>query len=285
VEERAGISSLYRESELVPALEAVGFSLNESRAYTALLAESPATGYEVGVRAHIPRSAVYAVLRRLVRVGAARSIAGTPERFVPAPFKELQMLLRRRFEISEKALEEAVANSEFRPPPPAAFSVTGYQRVLEEAERIVRGAEARIVVSGWPREIAALATELGNAARRRVHAVVFSHAELPNLPGEVFSYGLSEAALERFWKHRLIVIADDRRTLIGATEKRPDDDAVISEIPAIADVATSQVALDITLLSQRKKLDVEKTMATMLGPRVGRLDTLMKQVTPKGRRK
>jgi sugar-specific transcriptional regulator TrmB len=70
---------------IVTALVALGFSLNESRAYSALLLESPATGYEVGVRAQIPRSAVYGVLRRLVKSGAARSIAGSPERFAPAP--------------------------------------------------------------------------------------------------------------------------------------------------------------------------------------------------------
>ena len=39
------------EPDVVPALVALGFSLNESRAYAALLQESPATGYEVGVRA------------------------------------------------------------------------------------------------------------------------------------------------------------------------------------------------------------------------------------------
>ena len=51
------------EPDVVPALVALGFSLNESRAYAALLQDSPATGYEVGVRAQIPRSAVYGVLR------------------------------------------------------------------------------------------------------------------------------------------------------------------------------------------------------------------------------
>jgi HTH-type transcriptional regulator, sugar sensing transcriptional regulator len=44
------------------------------------------------------------------------------------------------------------------------------------------------------------------------------------------------------------------------------------------------VALDITLLSQRQKLDVEATMARMLGPRVGRLDTLLSGAAPRARR-
>lgn len=270
------------EPDVVPALVALGFSLNESRAYAALLQESPATGYEVGVRAQIPRSAVYGVLRRLVKAGAARSIAGSPERFAPAPAEELLILLRKRFDASTEQLEEAIRRLDVTPEVPDAFSVRGYQRILEEAERIVRGAQQRVVVSGWPREIEQMTTELKRAAKRRVYVVVFSHAELPALPGEVFSYGLAEKDLEEFWKHRLVVVADDRRSLIGATEMADTDNAVISETPAIAEIATSQVALDITLLSQRTQRDVEGVMAKMLGSRVGRLDTLLSKKDSSG---
>ena len=260
---------------LVTALVALGFSLNESRAYGALLEESPATGYEVGVRAQVPRSAVYGVLRRLVKAGAARSIAGSPERFAPAPAEELLALMRKRFDTSTLALEIAMREIDSTPAPPDAFSVHGYDRILEEAERIIHGAKARLVVSGWPREMIHLAAELRRAAKRRVYVVVFSHAELPKLPGAVFSYGLKEAALEAFWKHRLLLVADDQRTLIGATEKLESDTAVVSETSPIAEVAASQVALDITLLAQRKGRDARAVLAKMLGPRVGRLDSLL----------
>ena len=263
------------EPDVVSALVALGFSLNESRAYRALLLESPATGYEVGVRAQIPRSAVYGVLRRLVAVGAARAIAGTPERFAAAPAQEVLTLLRKRFDGQANALEEAIHELDATPPAPDAYSVRGYERVLEEADRLIAGAQERLVVSGWPREIERVAPELKKAAKRRVYVVVFSHAELPKLPGEIFSYGLDEHALEDFWRHRLIVVADDLRTLIAATETTDKDDGVVSETPAIAEVATTQVALDITLLAQRQKRDVQHVMAKMLGHRVGRLDTLL----------
>jgi HTH-type transcriptional regulator, sugar sensing transcriptional regulator len=272
------------EPDVVSALVAVGFSLNESRAYRALLMESPATGYEVGVRAQVPRSAVYGVLRRLVSVGAARAIAGTPERFAASPPEELLGLLRKRFDGQASALQEAIRDFDVTPPSPDAFSVRGYERILEEAERLIGGAEDRLVVGGWPREIRRLAPELKRAAKRRVYVVSFSHAEMPKLPGEVFSYGLEEAALETFWKHRLVVVADDRRTLIAATEATDKDDGVVSETPAIAEVATSQVALDITLLAQRQKRDVQHVMARMLGHRVGRLDTLLGSRSPTGTR-
>jgi sugar-specific transcriptional regulator TrmB len=184
-------------------------------------------------------------------------------------------LLRKRFDGQAGALEEAILELDATPAAPDAFSVRGYARVLEEAERLIAGAEDRLVISGWPREVERLVPELKKAAKRRVYVVTFSHAELPKLPGEVFSYALDQAALESFWRHRLIVVADDARTLIAATEGTEKDDGVVSETPAIAEVATSQVALDITLLAQRQKRDVQHVMARMLGHRVGRLDTLL----------
>jgi sugar-specific transcriptional regulator TrmB len=262
---------------VVTALEALGFSLNESRAYVALLQESPATGYEVGVRAQIPRSAVYGVLRRLVKAGAARAIAGSPERFAAAPPQEVLALLRRRFDVSAASLEQAVRTLDATPQAPDAFSVRGYDRILEEAERLARTAESKLVVSGWAREIKHLLPELRRAQKRIGLLVVFSHSALPKMPGEVFSYGAEEAALEAFWKHRLIVVADDRATLIGATDQKESDSAVLTETPAIAEVATSQISLDITLLCQRTGRDARAVLARMLGDRIGRLDTVLGQ--------
>jgi sugar-specific transcriptional regulator TrmB len=263
------------ELDVVDALVALGFSLNESRAYKALLLVSPATGYEVGVRAHVPRSAVYGVLGRLVAVGAARAIAGRPQRFAATPASHVLALLRKRFDGHATALESSLRELDTSPPVPDAFSVRGYGRVLEEAERLVVGAKERLVMSGWPREIDRLVPELRRAEKRRVYMVTFSHAALPKLPGESFSYGLEQGALEQFWKHRLIVVADDILTLIAGVEGTDGDEGVVSETPAIAEVATSQVALDITLLAQRQRRNVRHVMTRMLGHRVGRLDSLL----------
>jgi len=267
------------EPEIVSALVELGFSLNESRAYRSLLMDSPATGYEVAARAKIPRSAVYGVLRRLVAAGVARSIAGSPERFVPAPAEELLAVMRKRFDANLDSFDKAVRELDTTPPVPDAYSVRGYNRILEEAERLVAAATSRLVISGWPREITHLLPELKNASKRGVFLVVFSHAALPTMPGQVFSYGLDESRLESFWKHRLVVISDDGRTLVGATEQSDRDNAVVSEISPIAEVATSQIALDITLLSQRTGRDVQAVMEKMLGERVGSLDELLASST------
>ncbi len=263
-------------SDVVNALVSLGFNLNEGRAYAALLRLGRSTGYEVSQRAGVPRSAVYAVLRRLVEQGAARSIAGNPERFIAIPPDSLLDLMRKRFDASGKSLNEAIRRMNVAPAVPDAFSVTGYDRVMEEASRISGSAKRTLVVSGWPRELDKLRVELSDADARGAYVVIFSHAVLPaTLGGHHFSYSLPEERLEEFWEHRLVLVADDARTLIGATEQADGDSAVLSEAPAIAEFAVGQVALDITLLADRNHVDVSEVMATILGDRVGRLGQLL----------
>ncbi len=263
--------------DVVQALVTLGYSLNEGRAYAALLQGGASTGYEVSQKAGVPRSAVYGALRRLVSSGAARSVSGSPERFVAAPVDSVVDLLRQRFDASADRLSTAIRSLDVEDAAPDAFSVHGYDRVLEEANRLIRGAERQVVLSGWPREFAHLLDALDEAvSRSRVKAYVFGHAAPPeHMPGVHFSHGLPEAALEAFWKHRLVLVVDDERTLVGSTERSPSDTAVISQTPAIAELATSQITLDITLLAQRYGHDLGDLLSEILGDRIGSLDPLL----------
>lgn len=264
------------EPDVVQSLEALGFNLNEGRAYASLLARGASTGYEVAQHAGIPRSAVYAVLRKLVAQGAARRTAGPPERFSATPPQVVLSQLKKRFDASADALREAVTRLEVASNVPDVYGVEGYERILEEALTLVQGAKKTLVVSGWPREIERLASEIGKAESRGVFVVVFSHGALaPSVAGTRFSYGVSERDLESFWQHRLVVVVDDTRCLLGATERHVSDRAVVSSTAAIAEITVSQVALDVTLLAQRHGRDVGGVLAKMLGDRIGRLDSLL----------
>ena len=269
------------QQDVVQALVALGYSLNEGRAYSALLRSGPSTGYEVSQQANVPRSAVYGALRRLVASGAARSLAGSPERFVAAPADSVIDLLRQRFDASADRLATAIRNLDVEDAAPDAFSVHGYMRVLEEANRMIRSAEHRVVMSGWPREFEHINDALEDVvSRAKVKAYIFSHAAPPDhMPGVHFSHGLPQAALESFWRHRLVLVVDDRRTLIGSTERSASDNAVITQTSAIAELATSQITLDITLLAQRHHHDLGDVLSEILGDRIGSLDPLLKQGT------
>jgi HTH-type transcriptional regulator, sugar sensing transcriptional regulator len=61
--------------DLMVALTALGFTEYEAKVYLALLREHPATGYQLGKQAGIPRPMVYEALGRLHARGAALKTA------------------------------------------------------------------------------------------------------------------------------------------------------------------------------------------------------------------
>jgi HTH-type transcriptional regulator, sugar sensing transcriptional regulator len=260
--------------DILDSLEALGFSTNEARAYRGLLVESPATGYEIAQRAGIPRSAIYAVLKRLEDGGLVARVEETPARYAPLPPSDLLGVLRRRFDGSLKNLDEAVRRMKPPPPPVDLWNVSGYAEVIDRAESLIQIAREYVFISMWKREADRLQPALEAAAKRKVKVTAFSFCALPGIPGRVYSYGLDEKDLEAFWKHKVILVVDHARTLMGGCE--PDkSEAVVTGHPAINEVALNNIALDITLLSQRKKVDATESMIEMLGDRLGSLDPLV----------
>ena len=261
--------------DILDSLSELGFSTNEARAYRGLLVESPATGYEIAQRAGIPRSAIYAVLKRLEDHGLVARVEETPARYAPLPPADLMGVLRRRFDGSLKSLDESIRKMRPPPPPVDLWNVTGYDEVMDRAEGMIQSAEKSVFVSMWRREADRLRPAFEGAARKKVKSIAFSFCALEGIPGRLYSYGLDEKDLEAFWKHKLILVVDHGRTLMGSTEPDGKSEAVATGHPAIIEVALNNIALDITLLSQRKKVDATESMIEMLGDRLGSLDPLV----------
>ena len=64
--------------ELVNTLQDMGLSMNEAKAYQALLRHGPANGYEISKRSGITRSVIYGVLDRLADKGYALAVDSDP---------------------------------------------------------------------------------------------------------------------------------------------------------------------------------------------------------------
>jgi len=65
-------------------LQQIGLNKYEAEAYTALLAEGPLTGYELGKRSAVPLSRSYEILERLTQKGLALVQPADPPRYTAA---------------------------------------------------------------------------------------------------------------------------------------------------------------------------------------------------------
>jgi len=79
----AKIATALAPRDLRAALQELGFTDYEARAYLALAGASPATAYEVAKLAGLPRANVYSVLRTLELRGAIQQVAQDPVRYAP----------------------------------------------------------------------------------------------------------------------------------------------------------------------------------------------------------
>lgn len=257
------------EEQVVVAMRQLGFTVNDGRVYVALLKHQPATGYELAARSGVPRSAIYTILRRLQGLGLVNSIQDKPARYLPLAPERLLALLEARFGRHRKQLQGALEQIADRAADASTWTVQGYAAMLEQAERLVASARTSVFASLWGREAKALEAALTEARHRGVDVVLFSFTPVDETLGRVLSYGLSEQDLGAHWQHRIILIADLRRLLVGGAEETEENRAVVTDEPALVEMAVSNLVLDITLLGERtgqKTADVVSRLTARMAP-------------------
>ena len=266
---QAEVCSVTDVAEAVSALVAVGLTPTEAKLYLALLQAHPATGYELANRAGVPRSAVYAALRRLTELGAVTPVSRSPVRYVPRRHEDFLRILRDRsvrlVEEAKRALDRLVN----RPEEPETWALQGYEEILAEARRLVSEAVECVHASLWAREARALQPDLVAAVERGAEVVLFSFTALPEeLSGAsdrllVYSYRIPEGELEEHWQHKIVLVVDGKRALLGSTEQSPGARAVVTDEPAIVEVASSNIVLDVTLWGNKLRRDTSRAVAAL----------------------
>jgi len=264
------------EEQVVAAMRQLGFTATDAKAYLALLKQHPATGYELAAHSGVPRSAVYNVLGRLQALGLINAVQDKPARYVPLPPARLFELLQTRFARNLDALREGLERLADRPDDRMTWTVQGYDAMLEQAAQLVCAARSKLVASLWGREAEAIAKDLRRAEGRGVDVTLFSFTPLPEV-GRRFSYGIDPEALAAHWEHRILLIADGQRLLVGAAETTADNRAVVTDEPSLIEMARNNLILDLTLYGERLGEDVSGVVAE-LSRRFAPVEELLGQV-------
>lgn len=237
--------------EIQSFLVKFGFTNNAAKAYTALLKNSPSTGYEISSQTDIPRSAIYNVLNRLVSQGYANSVGDSPKKYIPLQPPALIDLLNQSHNEKLDGLEEAIRNIEIDDQTFDFWHLHGYRNIILKAKELVKNAKKKIVISGWKREIVEIKKELISAKKRGIENTIFSFTSIDKSLGKIVSYELNEDDLRKIWTPKIIMIVDNQHTIMGSTKKTDDCKAILTKNTAINEIATNHIILDITLAGRR----------------------------------
>ena len=104
--------------------------------------------------------------------------------------------------------------------------------------------------------------------------IAFSFTTLPPLKAQCLSYGLREEDLAPHWDHKLVLISDQTRGLIGTVADSEDARAVETDEAAVLDMAINNLVLDVTLFGERVGEDTSQVVSA-LANRFAPIDELL----------
>ncbi|MDY0004165.1 MAG: hypothetical protein RBU30_22895, partial [Polyangia bacterium] len=139
---------------------------------------------------------------------------------------------------------------------------------------LVASARESVFASLWAREAKALAESFKEALTRGLDLVIFSFTPVPEELGRVLTYGFPEGELGAHWPHRIILVADLKRLVVGGAEETEENRSVVTDEPALVEMAVSNLVLDITLLGERTGQDTADVVSR-LTERMAPVDELL----------
>jgi sugar-specific transcriptional regulator TrmB len=201
---------------LSQALGELGFSPYEARAYVALVARSPANGYEVAKTAAIPTSKIYETLKRLEQRGAARRYSASPVRYAATPPADVLAALRNRFSKAADSAEQAFKSMSSTADPELTWVMEGAANIANTLRQVVDRTRTSLYAALWESELEELAPALRDAYARGVEVRLASYGAMPaGLAGyDLTLCGIS--AEERLSGRRLCALVGDARESVTA---------------------------------------------------------------------
>lgn len=219
-------------SSAAASLEKLGLSSYEARAYLALLAHGPTSGYRLSKLSGIPRSKIYETLERLIDRGVVLSSRGEPAEYAAIAGEELVARLRREMDRSISSLEGAIADLPFAGRAESVWSLRGRSNVMVRAGHMVSGATDRIYLATWAGLLPEIGRPLEEAAGRGRRVVVVSCGEAYLEGVQVYRHGFEEQVCAAC-SPSLHLVVDGSEALAGDMEPADRCEAVWTRNPGL----------------------------------------------------
>ena len=87
----------------------------------------------------------------------------------------------------------------------------------------------------------------------------------------------SQLLLVLFWQSgtKIVIIVDKQIALLGGADRNPNNQSIFTDNPSILNIALNYLILDLTLISDRKNLKLDKLISKMMIDQSGKLKDLI----------
>jgi len=158
--------------DILPDLQALGFSEYEARAYLTLYRSQPSTAYEVSKLAGLPKANVYAVLDSLTKKEAVQPISENPLRYVVVPPGVLFSRIAQTVANRCAKLTETVPQLSSGGDDHYVWSLSGSDALSEKIRAMIDGAKSHIWIKANEKLLMPYREALRRAADRGVAILI-----------------------------------------------------------------------------------------------------------------
>jgi sugar-specific transcriptional regulator TrmB len=204
--------------DLLATLAAIGFTEYEAKVYLALLRDHPATGYQLGKQAGIPRSMVYEALGRLHARGAAMK---TEEQggslYRPTPPEVLLSRHEQEQQRLVQTLRQGLGTLYTARDEDRLWSINGRNSALAYAAQMLQRATGEVLLVLADSDLEALRAQIVQACGRGLAVSTLLTGTAPLDCGQVARHPPLESQLQGL-TGMLVVVVDRDEALIASTD-------------------------------------------------------------------
>lgn len=230
----------------IKALQQLGFTEYEARAYTTLVTEGELNGYGLAKKTGIPRANIYAVIEKLVEHGAVlRAEHEGSRRYTPIPPTQLLDILESEHKQALAAADQALTHQVRKPEPAPVFNLRGAE-VLSKCRHMIDLCRTSLWIALQPHEAAELSDTLHRAAERGVHITTLClqacEHECGGCQGTIHRHAIAPPDDH----HRLVLVVDQTSALIGQAGDAFAE-GVVTQQALVVELATAFIRQNLAL--------------------------------------
>jgi HTH-type transcriptional regulator, sugar sensing transcriptional regulator len=232
---------------MIKALEEIGFSLNEAKAYVTLTNNKALNGYEIAKHAQIPRSMVYEVINRLIMKKAITLISTDPNTYAAVHYKEVLQNYQEDQKVKLNRVQKLF--EEFTNPRQDdnyVLNLPSHELLIKETKNAILLAEKEILISIWDHELNEYTKELVDAEKRGIDIRIFSFNKISSDIGKQYTYDIPDIE-EIFQRRRSIFVVDKKKLYIGEWNNITSQLSIYTKNEMLINVAVDLMMLDVMM--------------------------------------
>ena len=212
-----GLNGLFQTT--VDALNSMGLTVYEAKAYLTLLQKHPSHGHEISRRSGVPGPKIYETLGRMVQKGLVAVLNTDPQMYSPLPYREFLTRKSNEFQVTEGLLAANLEKISMPAVDITLWQLTNHDVLIAKARDLIDGAKKAVLTSMWPPQGRLLEKSLAAARQRGVAIVSIQFEQEVIEVGKVFRHVRVDTVYDRH-SGELTMVVDES---VGLFMSRPPD--------------------------------------------------------------